>query len=281
MENIERHYKELKKEIHKAVFDGTKEIMFADLSGTITTMIALAPMLYVGGYPETVFKPLVGTLLLALFASYIISIIAVPFLSLHILSIKNPTLLKIEDWFHKFIFKANDFIQGFFANIVKAIIGSKVVATISIAILFALFATSLKLVMPTVGQELMPPMDTGALNLKLKLNPNVSIQVTKKVLKEVNKILEEENKLLRVSSSAGSEAGVLSIGSGSGIDNISIVATYVNRFERDEDIWQIAKNISKKLSKISEIKEFEVSPYGATALASIRASVDTMLSSIA
>jgi len=50
MENIERHYSELAKDIHEAVFGGTTEIMFADLSGTITTMIALAPMLFVGGY---------------------------------------------------------------------------------------------------------------------------------------------------------------------------------------------------------------------------------------
>ncbi len=56
MENIERHYRKLHDEIHKAVYGGTKEIMFADLSGTITTMIALSPMLFVGGYPQTVFQ---------------------------------------------------------------------------------------------------------------------------------------------------------------------------------------------------------------------------------
>ncbi|NPA61020.1 MAG: efflux RND transporter permease subunit, partial [Epsilonproteobacteria bacterium] len=76
MENIERHYRELKRDIESAVYGGTEEIMFADLSGTLTTMIALAPMLFIGGYPETVFAPLVGTLLLALVASYIISIVS-------------------------------------------------------------------------------------------------------------------------------------------------------------------------------------------------------------
>jgi multidrug efflux pump subunit AcrB len=91
MENIERHYAELGKDIHSAVFGGTKEIMFADLSGTITTMIALAPMLFVGGYPRTVFGPLIATLLLALVASYFISITAVPLLSLFFLSIKNQS----------------------------------------------------------------------------------------------------------------------------------------------------------------------------------------------
>ena len=144
MENIERHYRELNKNIKQAVFDGTKEIMFADLSGTITTMIALAPMLFVGGYPQTVFAPLVGTLLLALIASYIISIIAVPLLSLYILAIQNPILLKVEGWFHLIIGTINDYIQSFFANIVKAIISYKTLGTLSMIVLIALFVTSIK-----------------------------------------------------------------------------------------------------------------------------------------
>jgi len=90
MENIERHYKEGGDDIRQSVLSGTKEIMFADLSGTITTMIALAPILFVGGYPQTIFRPLVSTLLLALTASYVISITAVPLLSLKILTIEWP-----------------------------------------------------------------------------------------------------------------------------------------------------------------------------------------------
>ena len=81
MENIERHYQTRQGSIQKAVLSGTREIMFADLSGTMTTMIALAPILFVGGYPQTIFRPLAATLLLALAASYIISITAVPLLS--------------------------------------------------------------------------------------------------------------------------------------------------------------------------------------------------------
>jgi len=279
MENIERHYRELGKEIHAAVFDGTKEIMFADLSGTITTMIALAPMLFVGGYPETVFAPLVGTLLLALLASYVISIIAVPLLSLHILAIQNPLLLKVEGWFHAIIGRANDMIQGFFASIVRSVTGSKVLGFVSIAVLLALFIASVKLVMPVVGQELMPPMDTGAVNIKITTDANLPIEKSEEIMKEVNKIIEEKGELLRVSASIGSEAGVLSIGSGSGIDHLSIVATYVDRYHRKEDIWQISGALRESIAKIPHVKYLEVTPYGATALASIRANVDAKLSS--
>jgi len=278
MENIERHYKELGKDIHDAVFDGTKEIMFADLSGTITTMIALSPMLFVGGYPQTVFAPLVGTLLLALIASYLISIVAVPLLSLYILAIKNPILIKTEEFFHKIIGTVNDYVQSFFASMVDSITKSKILGFVSVAVLLALFVTSLKLVMPTVGQELMPPMDTGAVNIRITTDSNLPIEKSQEVMKKVDKIIKEEAELLRVSASIGSEAGVLSIGSGSGIDHIAVVATYVDRYHRDKDIWQIAKELREKIFKVKNIKELEVVPYGATALASIRASVDAKLS---
>jgi multidrug efflux pump subunit AcrB len=279
MENIERHYRELHKDIHAAVFDGTKEIMFADLSGTITTMLALAPMLFVGGYPQTVFAPLVGTLLLALVASYVISIVAVPLLSLHILAIENPLLLKVEGWFHSIIGRVNDTIQGFFASLVKSITASKALGVVSIFVLIALFVTSVKLVMPVVGQELMPPMDTGGVNIKITTEANLPIEKSEAIMEKVNTIIKEQSELLRISGSIGSEAGVLSIGSGSGIDHISIVATYVDRYKREADIWQISKSLREAIAKIPNVKYLDVTPYGATALASIRASVDAKLSS--
>jgi len=278
MENIERHYRELGKKIHAAVFDGTKEIMFADFSGTVTTMIALSPMLFIGGYPQTVFAPLVGTLLLALIASYIISIIAVPLLSLHILAIQHPLLLKVENGFHKVIGGANDYIQNFFANIVRAITASKVLGFASLFVLIALFVTSVKFVMPTVGQELMPPMDTGGVNINITTDENLPIEKSEVLMKKVNKIIKAQGELLRISGSIGSEAGVLSIGSGSGIDHLKIVATYVDRHHRKEDIWQIAKALREEIARLKNVKYLEVTPYGATALASIRATVDAKLS---
>ncbi len=281
MENIERHYSEFREDIRKAVFGGTKEIMFADLSGTITTMIALAPMLFVGGYPQTVFAPLISTLLLALAASYFISITAVPLLSLYFLSIKNPLLLKVERGFNIVISRVNDAIQAFFAAIVKTATTYKSVALLLVAVLIALFVSSVKLVMPTVGQELMPPMDTGAIAVKITTDANLPIEKTEEVMARVNQVMYEKggDKLLRVSGSIGSEAGIMSIGSGSGVDHILIMATYVNRHERKETIWDIAGYLRRELAKIPHVKYLEVSPSGSTAMASIRASVDTMLSS--
>ena len=277
MENIERHYKEEHDEIDKAVVEGTKEIMFADLSGTLTTMIALSPMLFVGGYPQTVFQPLVGTLLLALAASYLISISAVPLLSLKILTIDANWVLKSEAFFERFIGKINRSIASFFAKAVSLALENKKVAFGYIAVLILLFITSVKGVMPTVGQELMPPMDTGGVKISITVDPNLPIQASKKIVKEVNAIIAKHGELLRLSSAIGSEAGVMSIGSGSGIDHIAITATYVDRYQRDESVWDIEHRLREEIAKVKNIYRVDVVDYGATALASLRANIDVTL----
>ncbi len=279
MENIERHYKELGVGIHRAVLDGTREIMFADLSGTVTTMIALAPILFVGGYPQTVFRPLTSTLLLALAASYIISITAVPLLSMKILQLDHPLLLRLETWFHRLTSRIMDAIQQFFATAVNAALRRKTVAIVYFAVLFIAFIVSVRGVMPVVGRELMPPMDTGGIKINITTDPNLPIDASQKIVAEVNQIVAESGQLDRLSSSIGSEPGVLSLGSGSGTDRIAVTATYVNRYERDESIWDIEHQLRQKLADIENIKRLEVVDYGATALASIRANIDIKLSS--
>lgn len=277
MENIERHFRELHDDIRHAVFNGTKEIMFADLSGTVTTMIALAPMLFIGGYPQTVFQPLVGTLLLALAASYVISITAVPLLSLKILAINHPILLKSEKVFHKGFHRLTDAITHFFISAVRLALENRKIALLYFGGLLFLFITSIKGVMPVVGRELMPPMDTGAIKIAVKMDPNLPIGESEAVVTRIHEILHRHGKVLRISTAIGSEPGVMTIGSGSGIDAVSINVTYVDRYRRIENIWQIARNLRREISSIVNIKEFEVVDYGATALSNIRANLDVTL----
>ena len=278
MENIERHYKELNKPIEKAVLEGTKEIMFADLSGTITTMAALFPIMFVGDYPQTIFRPLVSTLLIALAASYIISITTVPLLSLKFLAIKNRYILAFEKKFETISNSFNNFARDFFKKLALLAMESKKVSFLYFSILIFLFVISAKIIMPIVGQELMPPMDTGIIMIEVKMDSNLPIAKSEETLKKINKILYKSDKLLRVSASIGSEPGVLSIGSGSSIDTISITASYVDRFSRKKSIWEIEEELRKEISKLPNIKYFTVFDYGATALSSIRGNIDVMLS---
>ena len=279
MENIERHYQEQKGGINEAVLSGTREIMFADLSGTATTMIALAPILFVGGYPQTIFRPLAGTLLLALAASYVISISAVPLLSLKILAIDYPFVLKMETFLQRITGRLNNAIQSFFASAVTLAVNSRLATLAYFTVLIALFVISVRMVMPAVGQELLPPMDTGGIKVKMVADPNLPIEKSQAIVEQADRILQDSGKILRLSSTIGSEPGVLSIGSGSGIDHMDITATYVNRYGRKESIWDIERSVRPLLARIENIKHLDVVDYGATAMSSIRANMDVMLSS--
>lgn len=59
--------------------------MLAILGGTVATSSVLVPLLFVGDYPEKIFRPLSETLLIALWVSYFVSITFIPLISPYIL----------------------------------------------------------------------------------------------------------------------------------------------------------------------------------------------------
>jgi multidrug efflux pump subunit AcrB len=50
LENIERHYHKLGKDLSTATIGGTEEVMLAILSGTYATVVVLLPIIYIGGF---------------------------------------------------------------------------------------------------------------------------------------------------------------------------------------------------------------------------------------
>ncbi|MFT7003948.1 MAG: multidrug efflux pump subunit AcrB [Sulfurimonas sp.] len=277
VENIERHYSTLKQPMKKAVLNGTSEIMFADFSGTLTTIVALFPILFVGDYPQTVFGPLIGTLLLALVASFVVSITFVPLISTKILAIQNKYILALEKKFNILSDILNNFFVDFFTNTARLALEKKSVAAAYIIALLALFVISAKVVMPMAGQELMPAMDTGAVKIKIVTDSNLAIEKTELILNKAEAIVLKSKNIQTISSAIGGEAGILSIGSGGGVNDILIIANFVNRFERDNSIWEIEAELRKELAKIPDIKKLEVSDSGATGMASIKANIDVTL----
>jgi multidrug efflux pump subunit AcrB len=197
---------------------------------------------------------------------------------LKILTIDHKWVLNSEAFFESFIGRINRVISSFFSNAVKLALDSKKTAVAYFVVLIILFITSVKGVMPTVGQELMPPMDTGGVKISITVDPNLPIEASKQIVKEADAIIAKYGELLRLSSAIGSEAGVMSIGSGSGIDHITITATYVDRYHRKDSVWEIEHKLRQELSKIKNIYSLDVVDYGATALASIRANIDVTLS---
>ncbi len=278
LENIERHYFELKKDIRTACIDGTREVMLAVLSGTYTTVVMLLPIVFIGGYVQKVLRPLSLTLIIALLVSYVVAVTMIPIVAPYILKKtpdKNFLERKVYDLFVKmFVYKLRDFYVALSEPLLKSNFWIKLSF---VTLFFVLFAVTMKNVIPILGRDLMPPMDTGVVIVRAETDSNTSLEKTEKVLSEMEKALYSLPGVVRVSSTIGSEPGVLSFGSGKTPQQIEMTIQFIDRFHRKETIWQIEDKMREKFSKIPGLRYVNIMDYGATPLSSIKATIDEMV----
>ncbi len=273
LENIERHYYELKKDRFKAAIDGTKEVMLAVLSGTYTTIVVLLPIVFVGGFVQKILRQLSLTLIIALAVSYVVAITIIPILSPYILRAtpdKNFFEKRVYDYFiegcvyriRDFYVQLVDFLTEKFWKKLLFVLGG-----------FLLFVFTVKSVIPVIGRDLMPPMDTGIAIIRAETDSNTSLERTENILSQMEKAIYEIPGVIRVSSVIGSEPGVLSFGSGKLPQQIEIKVQFVDRFHRKKSIWEIEELLRNRLARIPGLRYVNVMEFGATPLSSIKATI--------
>ncbi len=281
LENIERHISELKEDVKTAVIEGTKEVMFAVAGGSLAITAVLFPLFFVGGYAGKVFQFLISTLVIAIWVSWFVSVTFLPLFAALIFRKGEVKPTKLDIFVEKYIIPliVNPFRNLYVALVENFVKNPKVLPIYMVAIM-ALFVLSVKLVVPVLGKDTMPPMDTGVLIGTLQLDSNLSYHRVEKIAEQINKILEEEkekHKLKRYYVAFGTEPGVITIGGGGNIQDAKMVLTYVNRFERNETIWDIEHRLMKKLGAIEGVKQVSLVAQGATPLSSIKGTVDTVV----
>jgi multidrug efflux pump subunit AcrB len=133
--------------------------------------------------------------------------------------------------------------------------------------------------MPTIGKDAMPPMDTGIIKAQIGFSSNDTVESAEAKIKPVLEWLDTQKWVKMSSVAFGTEPGVLSLGSGNLPAEATITVNAVNRFERKQTMWELEDIIREKLSHLEGIKRNDVFDFGATALSSIKATVDVRLSS--
>ena len=277
LENIERHYFELKKDIWQATIDGTKEVMLAVLSGTYTTVAMLIPIVFIGGYVQHILRPLSLTLIIALIVSYVVAITVIPIVAPYILK-KTPE----KNWLERRIY--NYFVVGvvyrlreLYTSLSEPFLNSFLLKSGAVLLGFLLFVLTMKNVIPVIGRDLMPPMDTGIVIVRAETDSNTSLDKTEKILTKLEKIVYSTSGVIRVSSTIGSEPGVLSFGSGKTPQQIEMKIQFIDRFHRSKTIWQIEDELREKFHTVPGLRYITVMDFGATPLSSIKATVDEMI----
>jgi multidrug efflux pump subunit AcrB len=280
LENIERHLNELKEDLKTAVRLGTKEVIAPIWSGTISTIVIVLPLMFVGGFPEKIFKPLIFTLIIALLVSFFLSITFIPKLLEAFLkngSKKN----KFELWFENLYNKSVGRLVEPYVNVIKFSNGKRKVlrrVLLSLGVVLLLLF-SVKTIMPIIGKDAMPPMDTGIIKAQVGFSSNETVNSAENKIEPFLKWLHQQPWSDKSSVAFGNEVGVLSLGSGNLPTEATITVNCVDRFHRKLTIWQIEDTIRNKLATLEGIKRNDVYDFGATALSTIKATLDVRLKS--
>lgn len=281
LENIERHINRGNESLQEAVRSGTKEVMKPIFAGTFATSAVFFPLMFVGGFPQKIFGPLIQTLIIALFVSYMLSVTFIPLLSVWLY--KNGTgKTRVEKFiakfYDKFLSKAIAPFEGIlkFTNVPLLKIPRRVIL---IGGTMAILVLSGKNIIPLIGKSSMPPMDTGIMKAQVAFSANSTVEEAQKNLEPFVKWLSKQPWYLKSSIAFGTEPGVLSLGSGNLPTEATMSITAVNRFKRKLTIWQLDALIRNKIATLKGVKRDDVFPFGATPVSSIKATVVSRLES--
>ena len=275
MENIERRMTETSESRFQAAINGLDEILLADTSGTISTILVLIPIMFIGGYVQTVLQPLTVTLTVALVASLVVSVALIPLFAPLIL---KPDAVDPLSWllrpFTRYVLEP---MKRFYRILVAWGLQHRALVLLLFLGLFIASASQMKL----LGREIMPLMDTGIARITLEAASDTDEKQMAVLLDRAEAVIREEipaQWLISYSSVAGAEAGVKSFGAQRLLQQVEITLNLVDRFQRNRDLYDINEALRQKLRKIPGLISANVSVFGATPLSTIRANVDVMLS---
>ncbi|WP_456381641.1 efflux RND transporter permease subunit [Hydrogenimonas sp.] len=280
LENIERHLDEEHEALETAIEKGTKEVIMPVFAGTVATIAILFPLMFVGDYPQHIFRPLIETLIIALLVSYFLSVTFIPKLSAWLY--RNGTgKTRVEKWFEGLYQKTVGRLVAPYLAVLRFSNGKwRVFRRIALtAGVLLLLIASLKNIMPLIGKDVMPPMDTGIIKAQVAFSTNDPVETAQKRLEPFLRWLHGQPWVRMSSVAFGTEPGVLSLGSGNLPAEATITINAVNRFERKESIWELEDVIREKLSRLEGITKNDVFDFGATALSSIKAPLDIRIKS--
>ncbi|RMD83857.1 MAG: efflux RND transporter permease subunit, partial [Lentisphaerae bacterium] len=179
LENVFRHYQnDPEKDGRRAAMVGAREVSLAITAGMLTTVVVLIPVMFSGGYTQQVMRPLNMMISSTLFASLIAALSIVPLMAAKLLARGEYKRNFIER-----IFTVTDYgvekLSHIYLGILKAALK---VRWLVLILAVAFLVVTMKKVKPLLGGELMPPMDTGIVNITFETPSDFTPQQVEEVL---------------------------------------------------------------------------------------------------
>src|SRR5713226_495657 len=180
LENIERNLG-MKKELKQAILDGAQQIAVPAFVSTLAICIVFVPMFFLTGVARYLFVPMAEAVVFAMLASYLLSRTLVPTLVMYLLRgheegnsnktkvSKNP-LVRFQTWFER----GFESIRSAYRRLLETFIDHR-----RIFVAGFLLACFLSLaLLPWLGQDFFPSVDSGEFTLHLRAPTGTRIEET-------------------------------------------------------------------------------------------------------
>ena len=238
IENIFRH-KDMGNNRKEAAFKGTSEITVAVLASTLTNIVVFLPIASMTSMVGGFLKEFALTVTFATIFSLIASFTLTPMLaSLIIPEGKHDSRfgLRFDAMFERF---ANRY-RKFMAIVLKSKRNSLGIVIISLLLLVGSL-----LMVPSLGFELMPPMNQGNVSVSIELPEGYNLEETAKVVETINDRAKKFSEVEHIISTIGS-SGMINTGTNLASADIRLV----DRKERKRGTLEMVNLLIKEFSDI-------------------------------
>lgn len=271
IENTARHMEQRSGgDLRALAVDAVSEVALPILGGTLTTVMVLLPVMFAGGFVQTILRPFAVTLALAIVNSYLVAVSVIPLLAPLVLRPRSKRQGLDERWARKI----GDGIVRQVSD--RASAASRWALShrgLTLLVAVVVMALTWRLV-PVLGRDLLPPMDTGILKVSFEAEPNATLERAEQLMGAMEAVILERPEVTSVASALGSEPGVMSFGAAATPRQGLITIHMVNRFQRDTSIWDIAGELQARLGRLPGLAKVRVFEHGSTPMSSIAAAVD-------
>ncbi len=190
IENINWHL-EQGKDVETAILDGAQQIAVPALVATLCICIVFVPMFFLEGVSRYLFVPMAEAVVFAMLASYILSRTLVPTLAKYLLRPHTENDFanknKWQRFQHRFEERFETLRHGYRNVLERALQNTRMF----IAGFLALIVASLLILVPWLGSDFFPEVDTGQIKLHMRAPTGTRVEETARIVYEVEQAVRK------------------------------------------------------------------------------------------
>lgn len=179
IENIERHLG-LGESPVEAAKQGTKEVTLAITASTLTTIAVFVPVIFIEGLIGKIFTEFALTISFSLIASLVVALTVVPMLASRLLKEKTADINELR--------RSSTIYKRYMQSVEWALRHRMLVLMTAVLLFSASVYALLK-----IGTEFLPITDEGFVTVNIELDNGVTVEETKKVVRDIEKLIKQQD----------------------------------------------------------------------------------------